>query len=148
MGRRRMFDHDKARAMRAKGTSYKQLAAHFGVTSQSVACACDPERRQRSRESSGRHRRSGVCRRCGGQRVRYGTTHTGYANDTGLCRPCYIEFRGWAAEQTCASARDGELLCSWCDSWLPDDRFYRHRKSAHGRRGRASHCKQCDNACP
>jgi hypothetical protein len=41
---------------------------------------------------------------------------------------------------------DTELYCKSCDSWKPDDLFYRKNDDAYKRRFRAYECKACSNA--
>lgn len=122
------FDHDVARARRAAGETYASIARDLGVSPTAVAYACDPVQRERSAKRLAEWVRSGSCPDCGAPCTnRKGTR----------CQACATAARA-------TSVRDGELYCSACDTWKPDDAFPHSRaERVRVRRGRHTMCRAC-----
>jgi hypothetical protein len=132
----RKFDHDQARAMRKAGMSLTALAEHFGVSATSIQRACDPEFRKRMDKRTLKYMRERrvPCKTLGCETLVW-TTHK---DGSGYCQDCEI------ARRTAADERPGELRCTKCGEWKPDEDFRLRRTQT--RRGRKSQCRACENA--
>jgi hypothetical protein len=143
-GPARRFDHDQAREMHAAGESYAAIARAMGVTHGAIRRICDPAFRERMEAHGRTYLTSGTCSDCGGPRA-----HNPAADRTRAergqapltrCRSCYYV---WVSATKGTSARPGELHCSTCKQWKPDDAFYRSRSTTLVRRGRHKMCREC-----
>lgn len=130
---RRAFDHDEARKLRAEGWSYSRLADHFGVSATAVQRVCDPEFRAKLDARSLAHARANrkPCR--GG----CGTLVWDHGDRTGYCTAC------WGAVRSAPNEREGELRCTRCGEWGPDEQFGRDTRRKT-RRGRRTYCRACE----
>ncbi len=129
MGAPRKFDHDEARRLRGQGWTYQAIGDALGVSDMAVCRVCDETVRAKMDKAAQEWQRQGVCIDCGAPRIRVSKHHEA------RCRPCSI-----IAMAT--SVRDGELCCSTCKQWKPDDDFPFNR-SLSVRRQRASQCRMC-----
>lgn len=134
----RKFDHEEAQRLFAEGHKAPALAERFGVSTAAVMRVVDPKIRRRMDQQTQTYarRKRALCKGGCGRRV---WAH-GQNKRTGYCQKCYLEELGKGF------ARDGELRCSECGEWKPDDRFprVRSRGSLAPRRGRKSGCVDCD----
>jgi hypothetical protein len=134
----RVFDHDECRRLRAedpKRWTFKELAAHFDVSSAAVSRVLNPQTRARMDRNSlawARRQRAPCKGGCGTLVWRHGVQ--GRAR-TGYCLRCL-------ALQRSKSVRADTLLCTRCKQWKPDEQFP-HRNDAVSRRGRATLCRPC-----
>lgn len=134
----RKFDHEEAQRLRALGWTYVGIAELMGVHAQAVRRVCDPKVRQdmQDRATVNLRKRRTPCRGGCGKLV--------WASDkkrSGYCTPCY-----WKAKQlTNPDVRAGELRCTKCRAWKPDDEFPTNKPSKM-RRGRNPMCRPCATA--
>lgn len=126
----RKFDWHEAKRLRGEGLTYRQIADRLGVSDTAVMRACDPWFRERMEKTTSAWVRGARCPDCGTQttRQRKGEDHR--------CRRCDSIRRG-------TTARDGELLCTVCREWKPDDAYPHSREEKHARRGRHGSCRVC-----
>jgi hypothetical protein len=123
---RRRFDHDEAlRRYRDLGLSIPAIAKQMGVSNASVRLVCDPDYRERCRESTRRSAKSARCIDCGA------TIWKGRMR----CRPCAQRLRA-------TTVREDTLRCSECGEWKPDREFPWQRGKV-ARRERHSVCRGC-----
>lgn len=125
----RKFDHDEARIRHAAGESLSALAREYGVTQAAVKRIVDAEHRAAMDSRIQRWMMGGVCRDCGKQ---------GVSRQKARCKKC-------ASQAAATSVRPGELWCSRCQQWLPDESFP-HGDKTKARRGRHQYCRQCNTA--
>lgn len=124
------FDHDLARVMRKEGgLSYNEIAREMGVSIRAVQIAINPDQRARDRANSEKYQRGGTCIDCGKQ------ISSNAATPATRCSAC-----AGVARRT--SSRPGELYCSRCDTWKPDEAFA-HASNRPNRRGRHCSCTPC-----
>lgn len=140
MNTKRKFDHDEARALRAQGVEVKEIAVYCGVSISRVYQVCDPdyEAKEAKRAALTGAKWQTVCHYCGGLAVwnRYQARHP-----VPRCRACFVQSRTGVS----VYVRDGELFCTSCQTWLPDEAFPA-RSDATYRRGRHSWCSPCNTA--
>ena len=117
----RKFDHDEARRLHfEENLSYSEIARRLGVVKSSIRSACDPAARPVR-----------PCAYCG-KPVRVGKNSH---KDKPRCRACFFL-------HITTSVRPGELRCSKCREWKPDDEFTKNRTCV-SRRGREQRCRLC-----
>jgi len=129
----RHFDHDEARRLRAEGWSWAKLADRFGVTPLAVTRVCNPDvaARMLAKSNEATRRKRTPCRGgCGRLVWMHQKGRSGY------CAECV------ARRKTAADVRDGELRCTQCREWKPDEEF----PTWHGQKSRRGHSAECQ-AC-
>lgn len=120
---KRKFDHDEARYFYARGSTIKQLAEKYGVSTARINQVVNPEVGRRADEAASAYR--WLCADCGAP-----TQHKG-----SRCRECANKLRA-------TSVREGELWCFHCRTWKPDQDFPKNRQ-ATARRGHHGICRVC-----
>lgn len=131
----RRFDHDEARRLRDEGWTYGALGKRYGVDASAVWQAVNDynrwpevvERHNQWMRDNNRELCKGGCGRL---------VWTLHRDRSGMCPECSGKARS-------VTARPGELRCSHCKKWKPDDRFPLARQRRGARRGRHSTCRAC-----
>lgn len=131
-GYQRRFDHDEARRRYAAGESVAALAREYGVTESAVYLVVSAKQAASARALHERYRTADRCERCGAVKSLFSR----YTSGSRLCRSCAMDDRA-------TSVREGELRCSSCGEWKPDDDFPRNRSARLRRRGRHNQCRSC-----
>ena len=137
--RPRKFDHDEARRLRACGHSYRAIGSMLNVSAQSVMSACDPDYRERSRQSVRNNQpHIGICPSCGG-RCTNGMASQKYLpnGELRICIACRKR------QRVLNHARDGELKCYDCKVWKEDEAFG-SCGDRPTRRNRRLSCRECE----
>ena len=148
MGQPRRFDHEEAAELHAHGWTWARLADRYGVSTNSVANAVravdDPEWAERHRKRRTEWQRRNKRRPCKGGCGRLVWVHgmNKARPRTGYCAGCLAE-RLYGKDM-----RPGELRCTVCRRWKPDDEFHRRAGGNEGglRRGRKTQCRACESA--
>lgn len=128
----RRFDHDEARRLHLAGASVQALADQYGVTAHAVRRVVDARVRARdyARKKKWLRENKVPCVDCGAPIWR--------TAPNSRCRTCSYRRR------VAADVRDGELRCSKCRQWKPDEAFPTYAASPT-RRGRKAQCRECSN---
>lgn len=129
----RRFNHDRARALHADGTSYRRIANQLGVSENSILFAVDVDARARAQKLS-KASATRTCEQCFGPAIRADHSirrrhaiASGEDDGRTLCRVCRSQAMRTGIRY---SQEDGSvtLWCGTCDAWKPADAFGRGRR--------------------
>lgn len=128
--RERKFDWDEARRLHDEGLTYTAIAAQLGVSKTAVRRVCDDDVYDSMLRNAADWHRGGRCPDCSAPTTR---------NTKGADHRCVA----CAAKAKATTARDGQLQCTSCRAWKPDDDFPHNRTKRYARRGRHNQCRAC-----
>jgi hypothetical protein len=142
----RKIDYEEALELRGQGWTPDRLADRYGVTANAVWLMLrrhdHPELADRDRERHKQWQRDHHRKPCKGGCGALVWTHGKNPVRSGYCARCLAE-RLYGKDM-----RPGELRCTVCRRWKPDEEFHRRAGEAHEgglRRGRRGQCRACES---